>query len=179
MTTTTEKLPPEIAELLTGVPETTEDMLQELATANRALNNDPEFLADVERVRFVHYILLEMENRDVNASQLANRIGKSRQYVHKVLDEDNRVSFTLKTMVALCHALGKRFKVNITDRKDAFAQQTIERRRYVSGSFKQHSWVSPTSSHHFDIDFSAFHTEKPVVKPLPLNQFHNEDRLSA
>ena len=85
MTTTDEILPPEIAALLAGVPETTEEMLEELANANRKLNNDPDFLANVERARFVNEVLNAMKDGGINMNQLANRIGKSRQYVHKVL----------------------------------------------------------------------------------------------
>tara|TARA_B110000037_G_C17107624_1_gene500511 strand:- start:145 stop:723 length:579 start_codon:yes stop_codon:yes gene_type:complete len=179
MTTTDEILPPEIAALLAGVPETTEEMLEELANANRKLNNDPDFLADVERARFVNEILNGMNEGGVNMNQLANRIGKSRQYVHKVLDEDNRVSFTLKTMVALCHALGKRFKVSISDRKDSCAQKTIVRPRLVQGSLKPDTWVSPKSSPSYDIDISAYLNRKQSEQPLPLKSLHHESRLSA
>jgi len=60
-----------------------------------------------------------MYEKQISRSELARGIGKSRQYVQKVFDEDARASFTLKTMVSLCHALGKRLEIKISDRENA------------------------------------------------------------
>lgn len=120
-------IPEEIAEILAGIPKTTPEMLERIAAANRKLENDPEFLADVERAKFVNGILEAMQTTDTSKSQLAKRIGKTRQYITKVLDEDARVSFTLKTMVSLCHALGYCFETQISKRPTTYAHVSIKR----------------------------------------------------
>lgn len=127
----TQTIPPEIAELLANTPETTQEMLDELAEANRELQNDPEFIADFERTKFVDSILAAMQERNVKRSELANNLGKSRQYVQKVLNEDARVSFTLKTMVQLCHALGKKLNLEIVDRDNSAVSLSFQKKQRI------------------------------------------------
>lgn len=115
MTDKTSALPSEITAILKDVPKTSQAMLDRIETANRKLENDPEFLADVERARFVNLVLSAMEEKKINRSELARRIGKSRQYVQKLLNEDARVSFTLKTITNVLFALEKRLKLGIED----------------------------------------------------------------
>ncbi len=121
-----DELPAEVAELLANTPKTTQKTLDRIAAANRKLENDPEFLAEVERAKFVNDLLEGMEQRGVTVSELAKRIGKSRQYVHRVLNEDNRVSFTLKTMITLCHAVGLRYGSYVADKNETKAQFSIQ-----------------------------------------------------
>ena len=111
----TSALPAEIAAILDGVPKTSQAMLERIDKANQKLENDPDFLADVERSKFVNLALAAMEEKQINRSELARRIGKSRQYVQKLLDEDARVSFTLKTITNVLFALDKRLKLTVED----------------------------------------------------------------
>ena len=113
----------EVSRIMEGVPKTTQAMLDRIAVANRDLQNDPEFLAEVERARFVNHLIVTMKKRGINANQLAKRMGKSRQYVHKILNEDARVSFGLKTMVQLCHVLGERLELQFRDCQSECRQQ--------------------------------------------------------
>ncbi len=68
MTHETSALPSEIAAILKGVPKTSPAMLDRIEKANRKLENDPEFLADVERSRFVNLVLAPMEEKEINRS---------------------------------------------------------------------------------------------------------------
>ncbi len=146
----TNALPPDIAALLDSTPETTQAMLDELADANRKIVSDPEFIADLERTKFVDSILSAIQETGTTRSQLAREVGVSRQYIQKVLDEDARVSFTLKTMVSLCHALGKELRLDIVDKAIANGvciQSPKQKSRFgplsSEVSFKTHSSNNP------------------------------------
>lgn len=88
-------------------------MLDELAKANRALQDDPAFSADVLKGFFVNEMLAALEDRDESKAQLAERIGKTRQYVQKLFDEDRRVNFTVDTLCVIAHALGRRVHLHV------------------------------------------------------------------
>jgi len=125
-------IPEEIAAILAGIPKTTPEMLERIAKANQQLENDPEFLAEVERASFVNELLVAMQDQEVSRSEYARRIGKTRQYVHKVLNEDSRISFSLKTMVLLCHALGKQLRLEVSDRNASAASLSFQTQQRVT-----------------------------------------------
>ena len=100
-----------LRDLLDRTPALSRADLEELAAAGRKLDDDPAFVADLIKSRFVENLLQAMDARGVNQSELARRWGKSRQYVSKVLAEDRRVNFTLESMAELCHLLGLRLDV--------------------------------------------------------------------
>ena len=54
----------------------------------------------------VEDILRAMESAGLNRNTLASKIGKSRQYVGKILDEDHSANFTIETLAELSVALG-------------------------------------------------------------------------
>ncbi|MCX7044299.1 MAG: helix-turn-helix transcriptional regulator [Candidatus Sumerlaeota bacterium] len=74
---------------------------------------DPEFAADFPKSLFVEYIYEAMEDTGITKSELARRLGKSRQYVNKILREDKTVNFTVETMAAICCALGRKLDVQM------------------------------------------------------------------
>jgi plasmid maintenance system antidote protein VapI len=103
---TEEKLAPEIQELLDNTPVLTDDAIQELAETNRALNKDPEHVAGIIKSVFVNDILCAMEEQGINKNQLAQKWGKSRQYIGDLLDKENARNFTIDTIVSLSMTLG-------------------------------------------------------------------------
>ncbi len=145
MTHETSALPSEIAAILKGVPKTSQAMLDRIEKANRKLEDDPEFLADVERSRFVNLVLAAMEEKKINRSELARRIGKSRQYVQKLLDEDARVSFTLKTITSVLFALDKRLTLGVEDANssDACASFPTQLKRRAHSAFMETNPTEP------------------------------------
>ncbi len=173
----TSQISDEIADLLASTPKTTQEMLEELAKANRELQNDPEFIADFERMKFVDSILEIMNDQNVKRTELARNLGKSRQYVQKVLDEDARVSFTLKTMVQLCHALGKRLKLDITDRNASATSLSFQKKlRMASLRSELFADSSQTPARHINL----FPKQAPAsAKRFPKILENDENRLSA
>ena len=99
-------LSPELRALLDRTPVLTEADIQELAEANRALERDPEFVADFIKGLFVNDILAAMEEQGLNKNQLAEKWGKSRQHVGQILDLEKSKNFTIDTIVSLSMTLG-------------------------------------------------------------------------
>lgn len=96
----------EIQQLLDNTPVLTEETIQAVAEANRALNRDPEHIAGILKAVFVNDILCAMEERGLNKNQLAMKWGKTRQYLNSVLDRENPGNFTIDTIVSLSMTLG-------------------------------------------------------------------------
>lgn len=155
MTKSHTQLPPELSQLLDSTPTITDQDLAALSKENRRLFDDPDFLAEIERARFVDSLLSIMKERGITPSQLARKIGKSRQYVHKILNEDERISFSLKTMVRLCHALGRRLDIQVRVKAELSTTITVRRKSAAHGL---------SSMSNFRSDRSQF-ADKPLTPP--------------
>jgi len=77
----------------------------EVARAVSALDRDPAFLADYWKSTFVETVLKAMEEQKITRKQLANRLGRSPQYVGRILNET--ANFTIETMVKIALALDR------------------------------------------------------------------------
>lgn len=96
-----------LADLMARTPVLTEHDRRELAQAGQALQRDPAFLADYLKGLFVEDVLRALEEDGLTQSDLAVRMGKSRQYISKILNQDRRVNFTLDTLAEFSTALGR------------------------------------------------------------------------
>jgi antitoxin component HigA of HigAB toxin-antitoxin module len=117
-----------LRDLLDRTPALSRADLEELASAGRKLDDDPAFVADLNKSRFVESLLQAMDARGVSQSELARRWGKTRQYVSKVFDEDRRVNFTLESMAELCHLLGLRLDVRALQEAECAHVMTVHRK---------------------------------------------------
>lgn len=111
--TATTPLPDDIAALFANTRQATPKELAALAKAADALRVDPEFLADCSKGLIAEDILRAMENAGLNRSTLAAKLGKSRQYVGKILDEEQPANFTIDTLAELSTALGVKLHVRM------------------------------------------------------------------
>jgi transcriptional regulator with XRE-family HTH domain len=91
----------------------TDEDLARLKAAAAALDSDPEFQADYLKSLFVEKMLEALAERGENQTQLAQRWGKTRQYVSKLFREDKRVNFTIETMSSLAGLLGRRLELQV------------------------------------------------------------------
>lgn len=98
-------LPDDLAALFAAAPVTTEADLARLEKAAKALHQDPAFIAEHAKGLIVEDLLRVMEKAGMSASALAAKIGKSRQYVSKILSEDRRVNFTIESLAEFSAAL--------------------------------------------------------------------------
>lgn len=99
-------LPDDLAALFAAAPVTTDADLAHLEKAAKALHRDPSFVADHAKGLIIEDILRAMEAAGMTRNALAGKIGKSRQYVSKILDEDRRVNFTIDSLAEFSAALG-------------------------------------------------------------------------
>jgi transcriptional regulator with XRE-family HTH domain len=91
----------------------------------------------------VEHLLRAMEQRNLNGSQLAENLGKSRQWVSRILNETD--NFTVDTIAKLACAVGKRPFINLIDHGEMIrimpfkteweAIYNHEMRDHVSSSF--------------------------------------------
>lgn len=102
----TPSLPDDIAALFADARPTTTADLSQLERAAAALLTDPKFIADHAKGLIIEDILRAMEAAGMTRNALAGKIGKSRQYVSKILDEDRRVNFTIDSLAEFSAVLG-------------------------------------------------------------------------
>lgn len=106
-------LPADLRAYLESVPPVTPEMTARVAAANRALDNDPAFQADFIKTLFVEKMYSALDERHESKSTLAERLGKTRQYIQKLFSEDKRVNFTIETLCTVAHALGRRIHLHV------------------------------------------------------------------
>ncbi len=100
----------EIGKLLEDV-RPTEELMAKLGTGVKDFEKDPEFVAGYLKACLVRDILMAMKEEGMNRHQLADRLGKSRQYVSRILNET--ANFTLQSIAELACALGRKVEVSI------------------------------------------------------------------
>jgi len=71
----------------------------------RRLEEDPEFLAEYIKGSLVADIEEAMDQDEVNRTELARRLGSSKQYVSKVLNEEALNNFTLDSIAKMAAVL--------------------------------------------------------------------------
>ena len=81
-------------------------------------DTDPEFVADFIKSMFVNEIYKVMELNNITQSDLAKKMNVKRQYVNKILNEDNDVNFTIQTMASISCALGKELQITMLNDKN-------------------------------------------------------------
>lgn len=69
------------------------------------LEEDPEFLSDYLKGSFIADVFDVMEEEDINKNELARRLGTSRQYITKVLGEEDPNNFTIDSIARVAAAL--------------------------------------------------------------------------
>lgn len=111
-----EDLPPDIQELLDAADPVVRVKKRKGDKGNASarkpdLGADPGFVSETLKADVVEEALQAMKRQGVTQSELARRIGKSRQYVSRLLNES--ANFTLETIAELSCALGQRVTVKM------------------------------------------------------------------
>ena len=96
------RLSPELQELLENTP-STEEAAAQLRQDLIDFESDPDFVAGFLKMQFVEDIFKAMHEQGINRNQLAAKLGKSRQYVGRILNEN--ANFTLETLAEIACAL--------------------------------------------------------------------------
>ena len=106
-------LPDDIASLFENTRQATPAELSRLENAAAAFRTNPAFLADVSKGLIVEDILRAMETAGLNRNTLATQLGKSRQYIGKILDEEQPANFPIDTLAEISSALGIKLHVRM------------------------------------------------------------------
>ncbi len=96
---------PELQALLDATPNT-DGLAAQIRADIEELERDPVFVADFLKMQFVEDIFEAMHIKGINRNQLAQKLGKSRQYVGRILNEN--ANFTLETLAEIACALDMR-----------------------------------------------------------------------
>jgi antitoxin component HigA of HigAB toxin-antitoxin module len=97
--------------LETHAVSSTDALLAEMSNWSN-LGKDPAFVAELTKAHVVEDLLALMESQGINRNQLAQRLGKSRQYVGRVLGE--QANFTIERLAEFAAALDANLEVRIT-----------------------------------------------------------------
>jgi transcriptional regulator with XRE-family HTH domain len=128
----------EIKGLLKGA-RPTKEVLRELEARRVDLDNDPEFIADFLKAQFVEDVYKAMDETGINKNKLAEKLGKSRQYVGRVLNET--ANFTIETMAEISCALGKKIVIRIgtseQDMAGGLAQKAVQKPVKIEKKFQK------------------------------------------
>jgi len=81
----------------------TDGLAEQIQADVENLDSDPEFVAEFMKMQFVEDIFRAMHEQGINRNQLATKLGKSRQYVGRILNEN--ANFTLETLAEIACAL--------------------------------------------------------------------------
>jgi len=107
------ELPSELKKFLESVPPVTLRELEELRRAGEQLDQSPSFRADYLKSLFVEKMLEAMTEAGTKQTEIAKCLGKTRQYVSKVLNEDRRINFTIETMCEFAHLVGRYVDIQV------------------------------------------------------------------
>jgi plasmid maintenance system antidote protein VapI len=108
-----ETLSPELEALFESSRPIQDLDLQGLAEAIRDLESSPTHVAETRKAVFVEDILRALDDDEVSKSELGRRMGKSRQQISTLLDEDKKNNFTIETMAKISVALGRKLIVRM------------------------------------------------------------------
>lgn len=127
--------------------------------ADTQLSNDPEFVAELLLIRFIHDVRAALDRLGWSQAELARRMNKKPQYVSRVLDAERRENLTIATMAEFACALS----IDLEIRASAADQSGIEKSRSVSNN----SDANPDNNDNFTptaeivyIDFEAAASEQ-------------------
>lgn len=109
---------PEIQAMLHATPNT-EGLAEQIRVDIENLDSDPEFVAEFMKMQFVEDIFKAMHEQGINRNQLAAKLGKSRQYVGRVLNEN--ANFTLDTLAEFACALDMQVAARLYTREKRLA----------------------------------------------------------
>ncbi|MCC5875328.1 MAG: helix-turn-helix transcriptional regulator [Candidatus Sumerlaeia bacterium] len=104
------ELPDVLRDLLDGT-RSVEEAEAELVANPLELHWDPDFMTERLKADIVEEVLVAMEEIGINKNQLAERLGKSRQWVSRVLNEGD--NFTVATVAKLACAVRRQASIHL------------------------------------------------------------------
>ncbi|MHB9143385.1 MAG: helix-turn-helix domain-containing protein [Paludibacter sp.] len=97
---------------------TVDEVLPELIKAAACLKENPDFIASILQADFIASIRKIMREDNINATTLAERLNKSRQYISKILNEN--ANFKISSIAEIICALDLNIELRISRSKKNF-----------------------------------------------------------
>lgn len=104
-------LPKGLADLLADTPAISGADLQRLKKAGEEIDLDLPCRAELQKGLFINAIMQAMNEEGLNQSAVARNMGCTRQNLHRILQEDSGVNFTIETMDSVAKAVKRRIEV--------------------------------------------------------------------
>lgn len=117
-------LPDSVAELLKNTRPTSE-IMPKLKAAAKKLDRDSDFVAECAKAQVVEDVYRAFEEMGLNKNQLAQRMGRSRQYLSRVVNETTRSNFTIDTLAEISTALDWRLIIRMLPRNEMVKVETV------------------------------------------------------
>jgi len=108
-----DELSPELKALLKSTRPVESLDRDDLAASVRDLERDPDHVADTRKAAFVEDVLRALDEDDIGKSELARRLGKTRQQLSCMLNEEKLNNFTIETMAEIAAVLGRHLLVRM------------------------------------------------------------------
>ena len=103
-------IPADIQALFENLP-TVDELDAAQSAPSVDFSADPQFVAGALKMQLVEDILKAMEEQGLNKNTLAERLGKSRQYVGRILNES--ANFTLESVAEIACTLGMQTAIRL------------------------------------------------------------------
>lgn len=103
-------IPEDLLKLFENIP-SVDEIKPELITPENDPELDPSYVADAQKAQFIHNVLQSMDEVGITKSELARRVGLSRQQITRMLNEESLGNFTIDTMARMVCALGKTLRI--------------------------------------------------------------------
>jgi transcriptional regulator with XRE-family HTH domain len=95
---------------------------------NQAIDRDPKLLANIEKTRVVNALRRALEKRHESQSSFAQRWNKTRQYVSRIFNIEEKTNFTIETIMEAAVLLDRRLTVQI----HGVDQEVVVRTKYAA-----------------------------------------------
>lgn len=123
----------EVLELISSTPEVTAAQAARIAEKNASFDGDAAFLGDLQKARVASGLRRALEKKGESISSFAVRWNKTKQYVSRILNLDQKTNFTIETITQAATLLDLRVTVQI-HRPDQ--EVVVRRRRALSSEYQ-------------------------------------------
>lgn len=106
----------EFSRLFENAQKPTLEDLKLLQDADDELEMNPSFLAEFVKDKFIDDVLHQMRSLGLTQGELSKRMGKTRQYLNKVLNRSKPTNFTVQTMAEISMAVNMHLSVSMTSK---------------------------------------------------------------
>ena len=157
------ELPEDLKTLFAQTRKSTEAQA-ELKATFIDLDRDPEFVANFLRAQFVEDVYRAMAQNGLNKNALSQKLGKTRQYVGRILNES--ANFTFRTIAEISCALGWHLNVRMIapDERLSVVKTITQKVMAVDmPSALRASRLPPLQT--FSLEYKAEYTRIPTGRP--------------